>query len=514
MSSYSLMQGQVCYDDRPLWAKDGTPLPVAAPERFRSLEFAYPERLPGYTKQRWFTDDVAIYVQAQQGSAVAYIYFYRIDDADIASFQVLNERYARDARRAYYITGKTLRPLRPDAFLPVWAQWQELDAVGNVVCSQVREDKYFATDGCHLYVCGVRMKDVDAASMEFLGGAYWGDQGHVYVNRRKVDADRASFVAIAQTFSPDDRGLWATDRLGPFGRSGERDLRTEQALRDEWAPFFAAHPELSDYWWHRAADAQLTPVTYRGVVLHGLERASFAAIKVPSFFPGLEMGLCGDDNGIHCLHLYSEGRGDIPANGSLTRVSDAPINQVKVISPGYWSDGKTVFLQPNHYETSRPLIKAHQPSFVVMAGGWAKDQARIYYCGVEKKGLDQKRFQVHGCYAWDDRQLFCDGKPLCANTDHDKLKVPHPTFLLTDKSLYCGRRPVSSNRVHLPTLEFLDQDFARDRKQVFLVTDLGLHEVIGADPLQFRVDIPGVGTDGVRNYVAKELRDAWRASRN
>ncbi|MGV8769554.1 DKNYY domain-containing protein, partial [Pseudomonas aeruginosa] len=77
--------------------KDGSPLPIANPDGFQMLA------------RRWGTDGHSVIVQAQQGSSTAYEYFYRIDNVDLATFSVLNERYAKDARRAYYLTGKTLR---------------------------------------------------------------------------------------------------------------------------------------------------------------------------------------------------------------------------------------------------------------------------------------------------------------------------------------------------------------------------------------------------------------------
>lgn len=89
------------HDDGPLWAKDGSPLPIAHPQAFRCID------------GRWFTDGEHVIVQAQQGSGAAWYYFYRIENADIATFEVLNERYARDARQAYFIAGKTIRTRSP-----------------------------------------------------------------------------------------------------------------------------------------------------------------------------------------------------------------------------------------------------------------------------------------------------------------------------------------------------------------------------------------------------------------
>ena len=41
-------------------------------------------------------------------------YWYEVEGADIATFEALNLRYARDRERAYYITGKTIRTKSPE----------------------------------------------------------------------------------------------------------------------------------------------------------------------------------------------------------------------------------------------------------------------------------------------------------------------------------------------------------------------------------------------------------------
>lgn len=112
-----------------------------------------------------------------------------------------------------------------------------------------------------------------------------------------------------------------------------------------------------------------------------------------------------------------------------------------------------------------------------------------------------------GCYAWDDAQLFCDGKPLKVTVPHANLTVPHPAFLLAGEQLFYGRRPVSSKRVHLPTLEFLDGDFARDRHSVYIVGYVNLVAIDGADLASFRVTAPGKAEDALRSYDAKTLKD-------
>ncbi|MCH5770595.1 DKNYY domain-containing protein, partial [Salmonella enterica] len=57
---------------------------------------------------RWLHDRHRVYGEGEYG-AQRRTYWYEVEDADIATFEALNLRYARDRERAYYITGKTIR---------------------------------------------------------------------------------------------------------------------------------------------------------------------------------------------------------------------------------------------------------------------------------------------------------------------------------------------------------------------------------------------------------------------
>ncbi|MGS0896811.1 DKNYY domain-containing protein [Burkholderia stagnalis] len=472
---------------KPLWRKDGTPLPIERPHAFR--------RIAG----RWFTDGVHVIVQAQLGSAIATEYYYRIDDADLATFEVLNQRYARDARQAYYITGRTIRTRSPRAFRPlVHETWNRATETAGVTFG-MEEHAYVAIDDESIYLNGRRVAGSHGASAVGFPGGYFADANRVYYYGRPKAFDRESFRC-----GPDEAGyLRVTDRIGPI-ESGERQTVQETRLIDEWRGFFAMRPELRDYWWHRrqpAAPSREATVRYRDAELTGFDSATFAARETLFDFGPLEW-LCGDAHGIHWTIRYAA---ELPIE--LIRFSDRPIDALRVLGPHYFTDGATVFhalapMQP------QPLRGVDPAAFRVLSGGWARDDTRAFHLGVVKKGVDPNRLHVDGSYAWDGERLFCDGKPLQADAPHDALQVPHPTFLRAGDKLFFGRRPVSTKRVHLPTLEFLDHDFARDRHRAYIVGYTGLVEIDGADPATFRVVEPGIARDGSRRYDAKTLRDA------
>lgn len=471
--------------ERPLWSKDGSPLPVASPRGFRCIA------------GRWFTDGIHIIVQAQQGSSVAYEYFYRIEDADLDSFEVLNQRYARDARKAYYITGKTIHSKSPSAFHPlIYRAWRWSDGKDPTLELEMRVHDYYAADNESIYVAGRRIVGSDGASVEGLDRHYVADATQVYYRGKRIEADRASFV-----MKPSGQGpLRVTDRHGPLDR-GERQTILDQQQVEDWRAFFEAHPRLKDYWWHRmqAPTRRTREVEFQGHRLSGLDPESFTAIDV-DLGHGLRSVIVGDANGIHWLSFSGDGR-----LYELHSLSAQPIAALRVLGQRYFTDGIGVYYVEYH---APQIMRQVSPSdFRVLGQGWARDTHRAFYLGTAKKGVDPNQLQITGCYAWDSDQLFCDGKPLKVAIPHAQLRVPHPAFLLAGEQLFFGRRPVSAKRVHLATLEFLDDDFARDRDHVYIVGAINLVAIDGADRASFRVIGPGKAEDTKRSYDAKALRD-------
>ncbi|WP_175770648.1 DKNYY domain-containing protein [Burkholderia anthina] len=472
-------------DGLPLWGKDGKPLPIERPQAFRCIG------------GRWFTDGVHVIVQAQLGSAMVSLYYYRIEDADLDTFEILNQRYARDARQAYYITGRTIRTRSPHAFRPlVYETWNRPDDAHGVTF-EMREHAYLATDDESIYMNGRRINGSHGASAIGFPGGYFADANRVYYYGRPKDIDRESFLC-----GPDAAGyLRCTDRIGPI-ESGERQTVQETRLFDEWHSFFTMRPALHDYWWHRRRQpAAAATVRFRDATLTGFDPATFAARETLFDFGAIDW-LCGDAHGIHWAHRTCA---EMPVE--LTRFSDQPIDAVRVLGKHYFTDGATVFYAFSPSQP-QPLRGADPAAFRVLSGGWARDATRAFHLGVVKKSIDPDRLHVEGSYAWDGERLFCDGKPLQVDVPASELRVLHPTFLRAGDKLFFGRRPVSTKRVHLPTLEFIDDDFARDRKHAYIVGHVSLVEIDGADPASFRVVEPGTARDDTRRYDARTLRDA------
>ncbi|MBA1378099.1 DKNYY domain-containing protein [Pseudomonas brassicacearum] len=455
--AYRVIDGQVYKGFKPLHQKDGTPLPIANPDDFRMLA------------QRWGTDGQSIIVQAQQGSSISYEYFYRIDNADLTTFTVLNERYTKDSRRAYYLTGKTIRYVGDFRLLKCWQPM--FDECGRVVSASEFEDDYFAVDDQFVYAAGTRLRDAHGPSFRHLGFYYYRDRQYVYQRQKRLDVDAESFV-VAQLYRNDQdySPVLAGDKNGPLGSGGIIDAAMQQA----WAPYFEAHPQLKDYWWHRLQaqpDAPQTPpetapllaiglgfevgrqVHFHGRVINGLDAASFKL---------LDTHLCGDAHGLYLIPFHNA-ETQVPE-----RFSTEPAEHFRSLGSLYLTDGKTVFCHRVFYHAPEPIRKAHAATFESCGHGWAKDRDAVYYYGEAKKRLHPAETRVLGTYAISPTLIFSEGKWLDVAFDPDEVRVPHPDFLqLGTRKLFCHRRPLSAKRFDLATLEFLTERYARDRHRFY-----------------------------------------------
>ncbi|AUM72818.1 DKNYY domain-containing protein [Pseudomonas fluorescens] len=455
--SYRVIDDQVYRGFKPLHQKDGTPLPIANPDDFRMLS------------QRWGTDGQSIIVQAQQGSSISHEYFYRIDNADLTTFTVLNERYAKDKQRAYYLTGKTIRYVGDFRLLKCWQP--AFDECGRVVSVSEYEDDYFAVDDAFVYAAGTRLRDAHGPSFRHLGFDYYRDHQHVYRRQKRLDVDVESFVVTQlyrneQDYSP----VLAGDRNGPLGSGGIIDA----AMQEAWAPYFEAHPQLEGYWWHRLqaqpevaqTHSETQPlqaiglgfelgdqVYFHGRVINGLDAASFKL---------LDTHLCGDAQGLYLIPFHNA-QTQVPE-----RFSKEPAEHFRSLGSPYLSDGKTVFCHRVFYHPPEPIRKAHAATFESCGHGWAKDRDTVYYYGEAKKRLHPSNTRILGTYAVSPTLILSEGKPLDVQFDPDEVRVPHPDFLqLGTRKLFCHRRPLSAKRIDLATFEFLTERYARDQHRIY-----------------------------------------------
>ncbi len=226
----------VYFNGERLADKQGNPLDVDA-ESFQAFG------------GRWLHDRHRVYGEGEYG-AQRRTYWYEVEDADIATFEALNLRYARDRERAYYITGKTIRTKSPEAFEIV--PQVNLNYRDNS-CDFRRDGSILARDREFVYFYGARLKGARPATFRELGHDYATDGTDVWYldEKKRIDgADTATFTVHAPgdpPLRPRDAGPCATDRHRPYLRAAPCD---PAASIEAWRPFFESRPALDDWWWH------------------------------------------------------------------------------------------------------------------------------------------------------------------------------------------------------------------------------------------------------------------------
>lgn len=197
---------------------------------------------------RWYTDCRSIFGQSELGGARARRYWWTLEGVDPGSFRALNLRYASDAERAWYVTGKTIRTHSPSAFAIV--PDRRLDWVSRA-SEPILDRRLLARDSERVYSYGAAVRGADPTRFRALGQGHWTDDRGVWFNDGKtpiVAADAASFLVPSLNDPPIGRGDAgdATDRHRPYLSGRPVPLA---AAFESWSAFFLARSDAAAWWW-------------------------------------------------------------------------------------------------------------------------------------------------------------------------------------------------------------------------------------------------------------------------
>ncbi len=237
---YSHDGTRVFFDGRALTDRDGTMLDLDAPA-FRHLG------------GRWYTDGRRILGQGQKGQSGGPVFWWTLEGADAATFHALNLRYAKDASKVWYITGKLIRTGNPAAFAIVPSL--KFDWRAGVIES-IDDNSLTARDDHRVYSYGVPVRGADPVHFRSLGEGYWTDDRHVWIDDGKLlmQADAATFLVRTPRDPPVDHLAGdATDHATPY-RDG-RPVSPDSAY-ESWSAFFLARDDREAWWWARVRQAR------------------------------------------------------------------------------------------------------------------------------------------------------------------------------------------------------------------------------------------------------------------
>lgn len=229
----------VYFDGKPLTDRKGEPIKVDAAS-FKAVG------------GRWLYDEHHVYGEGQYG-ANRTSHWYIVEEADAATFEALNLRYARDRNRAYYITGKAIRTKSPEAFEIV----PELRLnYRDGTRDPLHDGSVIARDREAVYFYGARLRNAKPENFRVLGHGYATDGTTVwYLDQKKVvegaDAETFTVPGPGELYvSGRSSGAAVTDRNRPYVYG---EPCAPQEWVEDWRQFFEAKPDLHGWWWHQFA---------------------------------------------------------------------------------------------------------------------------------------------------------------------------------------------------------------------------------------------------------------------
>lgn len=196
--------------------------------------------------------------------------YYRGDaifGSDAATFQALDERYAKDAKQVYFCD-----TFRKDIeyWLVKRGRTRTIDGA-DAATFRLLEQRY-ARDTARIYFQGEPFEVKDAASFEILYSSFARDRTTGYYQLKPVpDSDGPSFEGLNDNYARDRSHVWYS-RVETDGGAHPGEARNT-LLAD-------AHPAsftVLDHWYAK----DRAHVYYRGKEIPGADAATFAMLPAP-----------------------------------------------------------------------------------------------------------------------------------------------------------------------------------------------------------------------------------------
>lgn len=475
---YFLLDSRLYYQQLPLLFQDDlSPCRIPAGRDYYLLA------------DQWGTDGSDLYLRLDKGNSRTgeWNTIKRFPTADPTSFVSLGSCYAKDSNYVYCSEdGRILTKADPRTFRVIDGRDGSTPLDG------------IATDGTYVFCVGKVVKEANAAAFHDIGLGYFGDDRQLWwlgENSPELlaDADIASFQVI-------DLGpsYGAMDRTGPWEANRRRSIVDETCI-EKWRPYFEAHPELQDFWWHRhqprVADDQSDsreelghPFARVGGRIHFQDQPLFN-VDVASF------RIINEQHFADCNGLYA-------IDGS--RLLDDDWRLVDACHAA--GKGKIVFIGGDRWD-DKTIRHPTPQSFSGDGSGWLWDGSKVYFEGVAKKAIDAGRFASLGYgYARDGQQVYRQGKPLNFEIDVGTAEALNSNFLRDGNGrLFFDRKKIGKG-VDVGRLSFYRGDgFAQDGRFVYFVSPYGLRAMPDADITSFSVIDFRYACDKKQQYDRRSL---------
>ncbi len=309
-------------------------------------------------------------------------------ECDIASFEILNNGYAKD-RYNFYYNGIKINDVDYDSFSIIEIDYSPSKfpwgGFGIIY-------EYYAKDKYQVY-CGEKIiKNADPNTFEFFSILYAKDSNYVFYRGDPIEsADANSFQFIKDRFAKDKNHVYHLGKIISDNPASFQILDYESR--------YAKDKDYTFYWWGNGP-----------IHIDTLKDANVDSVKVISKFYATDA-----EKVFWCAKI----------------IPDAELNTFKIINRGYSCDKKHVYWRNKMIAGANPesfellgnylyfskddkyvyymesLIEgADYKSFTPLSYQWGKDKNFIYFENTKREDIDYKSFEIIAPLAKDKYFIY------------------------------------------------------------------------------------------------------------
>ncbi|RCU43833.1 hypothetical protein DU002_18305 [Corallincola holothuriorum] len=346
----------------------------------------------------------------------------KIEGADLESFTVLSEDYAKDSRRAYW-KGEPIDDANPDSFSVI--------SMAHIS----HQETYFAKDNEHVYSYGQLLVGANPANFSLINTIYAHDERNVFYFDQMI----ASFSADFKTFT---------------GEESDRYL----AIRDEVFCDGEVLKGASPNKFELLVDGYSKDhryVFYRGEALNNAHAPSFQILNHAVQF---------DQNGV----LYND---EYLPFGDVASVKDVDGYFWKDKDGVYYLGSRLVGLAPE--KMTRHLAKELQSYQYIELSLDAFNSRYVKRSDVTP--LNDSYFIFEG-------RIYFGLRSIEGSDANDYQLLGHNSYgqhLLSNNTIFFGEKPIIG--ADIPTFKVIEKGYSLDANHVYWQT----HKIYGVHPDQF-----------------------------
>lgn len=414
-------------------------------------------------------------------NAVYWLGSYIVMNADVNSFQIYDNEYARDSQRVYfngYVEGGSTRKL----YQILGADVSTFESLGNG----------YARDKNHAYFRGNDIAGADAASFAGVDQPfvyYAKDKNSAYSGADRLSNFNASTFRVYEGSSPggmyllDDQRVWLHTWFSDSDAYEMREIvsadpDTFKVLKGVWAidknqAFYGTHP------------------------IEGVDLKTYEVF--------------GKDDGDPRLMMYAKDESNVYYTFNKVASADAktfqPVENVWIFPANYGEDEKSAYRNGEIFPKNDLLFfKRGQlpPSVKDLGSRYFRYDGAIYHYPVSVQAaesmdlmvdVDPDTFRIlKNGYARDDKRVYYQGE-MIVEDPLNTFEILRGSYSKDAESIYYGSKKIDG--ADPSTFSFIrNSDFTMDKNSVYFYENFNVRKIESADPATFQVVLGSAGNYG------------------